>query len=302
VYDQDGLSPLNGILGFDLRHAVVPMPPDFVLTSGRMLRARDIGTRNVVVDAATENAPLRLRLGDQVTVRYLDKRSFISGEGPSGPGISCTIVGFYRNNTGIPSLQDTLLGDYATVDAIGGSNAFYQLAIHVDPRSADALLTRLQTELPSGQVFVRSYVDVFAQVQNLLNNLILLLEAIVLPALLAAAVNIANAVALAMLDRRRELAIQKALGHTSQHLLGQIMLEQVVAALVPSLIALLLAAGLGLAVAQVIYTGGSGGGGSLSIATMVGIIVASILLGMLITLLVSWGATHRRPLEALRYQ
>jgi ABC-type antimicrobial peptide transport system permease subunit len=211
-------------------------------------------------------------------------------------------VGFYQNNTGVPSLQDTLLGDYAAVDAIGGSNAIYELGIHVDPRSADAFLTQIQTELPPPQVFVRSYVDEFAQIQNFLHNLILVLEAIVLPALLAAAVNIANAVALAMLDRRRELAIQKALGYTSRGLLAQIVLEQGVVALIPSLIALVLAAGLGLAVAGLIYQGGSGGGGTLSMMTMVGIIAASILLGMLISLLVSWGATHRRPLEALRYQ
>jgi predicted lysophospholipase L1 biosynthesis ABC-type transport system permease subunit len=301
-YDQDGLSPLNGILGFDLVHGRVPEAPDYVLTSGRMLNRGDAGTHNVVVDTATQNAPLRLKLGDQITVRYLDKRTFITGGGPTGQGVTCTIVGFYQNNTGVPSLQYPLLGDYAAVDAIGGSNAFYQLGIHVDPRTADAFLTQLQTELPPGQAFVRSYVDVFAQVQNFLHNLILLLEAIVLPALLAAAVNIANAVALAMLDRRRELAIQKALGHTSRDLLAQILLEQGVAALVPSLIALVLAAGLGLVISKLIYQGGSGGGATLSMTTVVGIIAACILLGMLISLLVSWGATHRRPLEALRYQ
>jgi putative ABC transport system permease protein len=302
AYDQDGLAPLNGILGFDLLHASVPLPPDFVLTSGRMLNRGDAGTRNVVVDSSTQNVPLRLKLGDRITVRYLDKRTFISGGGASGTAVTCAIVGFYQNNTGVPSVQDTLLGDYAAVDAIGGSNAFYELGIHVDPQSADALLTQIQTELP-GQVFVHSYVDVFAQVEIYLHNLVLVLEAIVLPALLAAAVNIANAVALAMLDRRRELAIQKALGHTSRDLLAQIMLEQGVVALIPSLIALVLAAGLGLVVAEAIYKGGSsGGGGSLSMPTMVGIIAASTLLGMVIALLVSWGATHRRPLEALRYQ
>jgi putative ABC transport system permease protein len=302
AYDQDGLAPLNGILGFDLLHPSVPLAPDFVLTSGRMLESRDAGTHNVVIDAATQNAPLRLKLGDRITVRYLDKRTFISGGGPSGQGVTCTIVGFYQNNTGIPSLQDTLLGDYAAVDAIGGSNAFYQLGIHVDPQRADALLTQIQTELP-GQVFVHSYVDVFAQIENYLHNLVLVLEAIVLPALLAAAVNIANAVALAMLDRRRELAIQKAVGHTSRGLLAQIMLEQGIVALIPSLIALVLAAGLGLAVAAVIYQGGSsGGGGTLSMPIMAGILAASILIGIVIALLVSWGAAHRRPLEALRYQ
>jgi predicted lysophospholipase L1 biosynthesis ABC-type transport system permease subunit len=300
-YDQDGLGPFDGILGFDLAHGWRPQAPDFTVTSGRMLDRGDAGTRNVVVDEATRNAPLGLRLGDRITVQYLDKRSFISGGRPSGTPVTCTIVGFYQNNTGVLSLQATLLGDYTTVDAIGGSNAFYTLGIHVDPPSADALLTQLQTSLP-GQVFVHSYVDVSAQVENYLQNLILVLEILVLPALLAAALNVANAVALAMLDRRRELAIQKALGHTSRDVLGQIALEQGVATLVAGLAAMLLVLVAVLVSRQLLYDQTISGPGAFSMPTVCGVVAASVLLGIAVTIMVSWGTAHRRPLEALRYQ
>jgi ABC-type antimicrobial peptide transport system permease subunit len=210
-------------------------------------------------------------------------------------------VGFYQNNTGVVSLQATLLGDYTSVDAIGGSNAFYELGIHVDPPRAGALLTQLQTVLP-GQVFVHSYVDLSAQVENYLQNLILVLEILVLPALLAAAANVANAVALSMLDRRRELAIQKALGYTSGDMLGQIILEQGVAALVAGLAAMLLVTVTTLVSGQLIAGQSISRPGASSIPMVVGVVAASVLLGTAVTILVSWSAVYQRPLEALRYQ
>jgi predicted lysophospholipase L1 biosynthesis ABC-type transport system permease subunit len=314
-YDRVGLTPLDGILGFDLAHHHVPAAPDYTLVAGRMLAASDAGSQNVVADAGLRAAPLNLALGDRFTVQYLDKRTFLGGGGPSGPTVTFTIVGFYQNNTGVPSLQETLLADYAAVDAVGGSNATYLLGIHVDPQQADALLTQLQAALP-GQVFVHSYVDAFAGIEAYLRNLVLMLEALVFPALLAAAINIANVVALAMLDRRREVGILKAVGHSSRGVLAGVILEQGVAAFTASVVAvvgavgLAIVLGLGQGMSDAVASGAGsptapGAGSSLlaSVLPMAGeIVAAGVVLALVITGLVAWNASHRRPLEVLRYE
>jgi ABC-type antimicrobial peptide transport system permease subunit len=231
-------------------------------------------------------------LGDQLTVQYLSKSTFIAGGTAGGsPRVTFTIVGFYQNNTGVPSLESALLADYAAVDEVGGSNVLYTLGVHMDPQRAGAVLTGLQAALP-GQVFVHSYVESFAQEDSYLSNLILLLEAIVLPALIAAFINIANAVALAMLDRRRELGILKAIGHTSRGVLADIVLEQAIATLVASLLAMLCAVALARAFGDV----------HISSSSVTTIIIASVVLGLLVTTIVAWNASRRRPLEVLRYE
>jgi putative ABC transport system permease protein len=324
-YDQDNLAPLNNMLGFDLGHGHIPAAPDFALVAGRMLDASDAGSRNVVVDAATQNAPLSLKLGDQFTVQYFSKNAARAGGAPGGnPNLTFTIVGFYQNNTGVFSLQDTLLADYSAVDAVGGDNALYTLAVHINPQHADAVLTQLQSALP-GQVFVHSYVESLAGIESYLGNLMLVLEAIVLPALLAAVINIANVVALAMLDRRREMGILKAVGHTSRNVLANIALEQGIAALTASILAMACATGLALFLVTALGPGkgsdvaSAGGKGapagvssagpasaslpiSIPLPTVIAIIAGCALLGMLVTAIVAWGATHRRPLEVLRYE
>ncbi len=325
-YDRDNLLPLDNVLGFDLAHGHIPAAPDFALVAGRMLNASDAGTNNVVVDATTQNAPLSLRLGDQIAVQYFSKNAARTGGSPGGnPNITFTVVGFFQNNTGVFSLQDPVLADYSAVDAVGGNNALYTLAVHINPRNADAVLTQLQAALP-GQVFVHSYVESLAGVESYLGNLMLVLEAIVLPALLAAVINIANAVALAMLDRRREMGILKAMGHTSRSVLANVALEQGIAALTAGLLAMLCAVGLALFLATSLGSGSgsdvasvadskgapAGAGGpapstaalptSIPMPTVMAIIIGCALLGMVVTAVVAWGATHRRPLEALRYE
>ncbi len=299
-YTKDNLLPFEGILGFDLAHGRLPTSPDFTLTAGRMLDKRDAGTTNVVVDSATRNAPLRLQVGDRITVQYLGKSAFRSGGPPGGSLITYTVVGFYQNNTGVLSLQDTLLGDYTAVNELGGSNALYELGIHINPARADAVLTKLQAELP-GQVFVHSYVDFYAQAESYLSNVLLVLAAIALPALLGAAISVANTVALSLLDRRYELGVQKALGQTSRDVLAQIVLEQGVAAFIASLIAALSALGVVAVVGEVFSTGSFGPASSAAVPSVAKLVVASVALSTILAVFVSWNTVHRRPQEVLRY-
>ena len=108
----------------------------------------------------------------------------------------------------------------------------------------------------------------------------------------------ANAVALAMLERRRELGILKAVGYTSGTVLSEVMIENGVIGGIGALMAMLLATGaitlLGSFLFNIAF--------SVSTLIVIGLIGGSALLAMLTAALVAWGSTRVRPLEVLRYE
>lgn len=74
-------------------------------------------------------------------------------------------------------------------------------------------------------VMVISASDVRAVVQGMLLSLLSFVIAVAGLALVAGAVLIANAVGLAMIERRREIGVMKAVGYTSRHVLTALVLE-----------------------------------------------------------------------------
>ena len=80
-------------------------------------------------------------------------------------------------------------------------------------------------------------------VEQLLNNILDVLIAIASLSLIAGVIIIANAVALAMLERRRELGILKSVGYTSGTVLSEVMIENGIVGAVGALMAMLLATG-----------------------------------------------------------
>ncbi|TMF55442.1 MAG: FtsX-like permease family protein, partial [Chloroflexi bacterium] len=72
------------------------------------------------------------------------------------------------------------------------------------------------------------FTDFVSFFDRLLSNVIVFLSAIASLALLAGIVIIANTVALAMLERRREIGILKSVGYDSGTVLSQVLLENAV--------------------------------------------------------------------------
>src|SRR2546423_12009077 len=101
--------------------------------------------------------------------------------------------------------------------------------------------------IPLGRSFrnatVQNLADIGAYIGQLLNNILDVLIAIASLSLIAGVIIIANAVALAMLERRRELGILKSVGYTSGTVLSEVMIENGVVGAVGALMAMLLATG-----------------------------------------------------------
>lgn len=135
-------------------------------------------------------------------------------------------------------------------------------------------------------------------VDQILRNLLILLTSLASLALLAGAVIIANAVALAMLERRREIGIMKSVGYASRSVLSQVLFENALLGGVGGLSAIALVALATTLLGRITFKT------SLDVAALlsIGIILASALLASAVSGLVAWVPTRVRPLEVLRYE
>jgi predicted lysophospholipase L1 biosynthesis ABC-type transport system permease subunit len=284
--------------GYDLANGQVPTPPDITLDSGRLLGPSDAGTNNAVVIRENTDPSLNLRLGDHLAVQYTTK---FNGTPPNSPSATLTIVGFATDNTLFADRAGNILADTSVVTALAGSNAAADILIHADPQQADAVLEQMLSTFP-GQVFVHNFADVVALEQALFTNLILALEVLVLPALLAALIVVANTVALAMLERRRELGILKAVGHTSRGVVAEVVIEQGAAGLTAALLAVLIAVLVAAALSATLAKTSVGVTIGLSLPLAAAVVAGGTVVCMLVATSVAWGATRVRPLAVLRYE
>ena len=131
-----------------------------------------------------------------------------------------------------------------------------------------------------------------------LNNLIIMLTTVASLAMIAGLIIIANAVALAMLERRREIGILKSVGHTSTSILATVLIENGLVGLLGSMVAMLLVAGAISALSTYAFHIAIGIGPGLIVL----IIASTVLITMLVASFVAWGAVRVRPLEVLRYE
>jgi putative ABC transport system permease protein len=139
------------------------------------------------------------------------------------------------------------------------------------------------------------YMGAFAQQ---LNSLVDILVAIASLSMMAGVIIIANSVALAMLERRRELGILKSVGYTSGTVLREVLIENGIIGTIGAFVALLLvAAGVTILGQQLFHI-------ALTISPwiVVALVGGSTLLAMATAAFIAWNAVRVRPLEVLRYE
>ncbi|MBV9259199.1 MAG: FtsX-like permease family protein, partial [Ktedonobacteraceae bacterium] len=153
-----------------------------------------------------------------------------------------------------------------------------------------------------GQVAPRASVinlaDLGDFIDQQLNNILEVLILIASLSLLAGVIIIANAVALAMLERRRELGILKSVGYTSRSILSEVLIENGVVGATGALLAMLLVTLATSLLGHFVFKSSFGVNWYIAIGLIVGI----ALLAMVTATLVAWGAVRVRPLEVLRYE
>src|SRR5579883_1483935 len=277
---------LSEIEGYNLTQDV----PALTISQGRNLNAGDANTNNVIISQIlTESSWLHvnLKLGDTITFSSVDGKA----------SKTVTIVGVIAIQSSFTTMGK-VLGSPALVDALAASglgtgSVFY---MKIDPAQINHAEDALGRIVPNATV--QDVTNPATSFVQQLNNFMYMLVAIASLSVIAALIIIANAVALAMLERRRELGILKSVGYTSGTILSEVMIENGIIGAVGSFAATLLAAGGVALLGRLAFNNTT----SLEPAVVVSLVGGSIALAILIATLVAWKAVHVRPLAVLRYE
>jgi ABC-type antimicrobial peptide transport system permease subunit len=283
---QGEIGVLGGIEGYNLAQNV----PTVTISGGRDLNPGDANTNNVLVSAMMTSGGwfnMGLKPGSTITLASADGKQLRT----------VTVVGIISIPTSYENLGD-VLAPVSVVKALSaGSNAgttvFY---MKVPSAQVNQALDTLGQIAPHAAVQnltdgATAFLQEFSRILNML-------VAIALLSVLAGVIIIANAVALAMLERRRELGILKSVGYTSGTVMREILLENGIIGGVSAFIAMLLAS------SAVAIGGKQFFQASFNVEPLVVVflIVGPVILAMLTAALVSWRAVRVRPLEVLRYE
>ncbi len=172
----------------------------------------------------------------------------------------------------------------------------YTIGLHVKTQDVDAVVAQLRHALPDAQVITLT--DLVVPMTAMLNNIIMMLEAVASLAMLAGVIIIANTVTLAMLERRREIGILKSIGHTSRMIVGEVLVENGMISFTGAFLALLAAVGITWFLGKMLF------GFSFDVLpwTVLSIMLGTVAMCMAVAAITAWNVTRIRPLEILRYE
>ncbi|WP_412060174.1 FtsX-like permease family protein [Rubrivirga sp. IMCC45206] len=206
------------------------------------------------------------------------------------------VDGYYDRPDGIPLVQTSgAIVLPATFDALTGDAAVTEtVAAEVPTARLDAFATAVGHAHPEGAVITsREVVDMFVRV---VRGLFLLVLALTSLALVAGTVLIANGVGLALVERRRELGVLKAVGYSAGQVLRMLLVENALLGLVGG--------GLGVGAAAltlaVIRAQDDGIPIDLYPGVSLGLVAVAVAIAAASAFAVAWGAVRARPLDVLR--
>lgn len=278
---------LSGIEGYDVSKNQLPDINHVEIIDGRNLNASDASTNNVLIPIQLATiGPLHLKVNDTITLSDLAHQH----------EETLTVVGIYQPLQGASNIYPLLGSNHAihSLQPAGtGQSVFY---MKIDPKQASKAVNMIGNIVPDS--YVLNMANVGDILNQMLSNILLTLTALASLSLLAGIIIIANAVALAMLERRRELGILKSVGYTSGSILSGVMLENALVGGMGALLAMLLVTFVTNILGRFVFKSDFGVSSPLALTLILG----AALLAMLTALLISWSAVRVRPLEVLRYE
>jgi putative ABC transport system permease protein len=285
-----GLALLVALLGAGFFAVVaVPLPlPGIVAIARRNLRRNPLHTLVALValfcgvftigfaGAAIENG--RARFGPQARASRTETFSvFAAPADERAVAATFALAGITARRIDSPTGQVNFSGD-------------------VEAGRLGVLKSALQAAAPDALLLSRA--DLNAATQSGIENLFAFVVAIAGLALVAGGVLIANSVGLAMLERRREMGIFKAIGYSSARILAGIGVEYALLGLVAG------AAGMGTVALAFAIVNRLRPAARLVLAPAQtpAMIAVAILIAFASAVAVAWRPTHARPLEVLRQE
>lgn len=291
--------------GIDAR-SVQSNLPDVQFYQGRQLNAadtgpwdRDAGEYPPIVISATEAVIASgLEVGDQLLFEFMPQGAGRLTSSQERQRIRFEIVGMVdRRVSGV----QVNFGSYNYAP----SSAFPP---GLRPDSVSAIVDIEETQVRALRRSINEIPLAFVMETKMLNDLLnrILDQFTSFPILVAAlalvvgGIVIANSVALATLERRREIAIMKAVGLQRERVLGMLLLEYGLMGLIGGLIGVGLG-GIGLLFLLIQAFGGDLGR-SIPYVTALELMALCVLIALGAAILTAWRASGEKPLNVLRYE
>ncbi|HWE61603.1 MAG TPA: FtsX-like permease family protein, partial [Chloroflexota bacterium] len=282
--DRDTLFALRSIDGRDLRLARLNVK---ILAGGRMLTGADEGTGNAILPQQVAQ-PLHLHVGS--TLSY----TLLFGTAP----FTLHVVGIIDPTSITPTFgggtiaSASFLRRYVAFSPL--TNSMLLLQVASSQTVADA--STINRELP--QVYALDFNSLIPLIDRILDRATVFPLVLAALSLFSGAVIIANTVALAVLERRREIGVMKALGARGGTVLRLLLLESGIVGLMGG------AMGMGMAMIATLVLDNV----VLSIPTQFdplvigGLIAISVLVALAASIISALPASREKPLIVLRYE
>lgn len=270
---------------------VVSNLPDVDFQVGRQLNAQDSNQPLLVMEQTLAVDAAGFDVGDKITFE------FISPMGRGEPQeVTFTIVGLSESSEGfaidssqiyVPraSLPETITPASIRIVVDMPDDKVNQLRRDLsDIPGAFVLETRLLSDL------LNRILDTFTALPTILAGVALFTGGIV----------VANAIALSTMERRREIAIMKAVGLQRRRVLGMLLMENSIMGLLAGLIGVGVSVLILLLLLIAVFERELGT--SIPIVTALTLMLACVAISLVAALLSVWGASSEKPLKVLRYE
>ena len=263
------------------------LPEEVEIREGRNLTAADEGKDVVLISGRVADA-LEIGAGDVLNIEI--------NEMP----LDLTVIGVQELSSFGLAVQDWLITSDRTLDRVAPpTESTYSARFQVQfaDGEVEAAVRQLRRQLPGVIVLNMSALmgDIFSR---LINQFAIFPIAMAALSLFAGAAIIANSVGLAVLERRREMGIMKAVGARSRRVLWLMLLENGLVGLVGGGIGIGLAVAGTLTLSQLVFEQPA----RLNWPTIAGLLALAVAISMGATLVSGWGAVREKPLVVLRYE
>ncbi len=220
------------------------------------------------------------------------------------------IAGFYES-LGNP-IDDASI--YMTYDAAKMLNAknFHFIMVRTLPEESPShvvqqvrkeLLEHRNQKAGSEDFFVETFEQViasFTSVLTIVTTVVLLIACI---SLIVASVNITNTMYTSILERTKELGVFKAVGARNRDIMGIVVLESGMLSLLGGIIGAALGSGVALVAGKVVAAAGYAAFRPLVTWQLIlGVLLFSLLIGIIAGIFPAYQASKLRPVDALRYE
>jgi putative ABC transport system permease protein len=275
---ESELSSLGSMTGRD-----ISLSPPNPIIEGRNFTEADAGKLVMVMANTAGLTDAGIKAGDKLTYRF------------GTQSVTFELIGIAQRPT--VSTLTSGNGTLIPLDALPASIQPNNVMVMANVTEENIPDLRRQLSRAPGTFVVET--SVFARLlTGLLGTFTAFPTMVALLGLIVGGVVIANSVALTTMERRREIAVMKAVGLQRERVLGMLLLENGLMGLIGGLIGV----GLGVLMLVIMLSFSGGIGNVIPYGTALLLMLLCILVALIAAATTAWGASGEKPLNVLRYE